>query len=146
MNLYKPTDEHIWTGRKASKNLYVYQKVEQIDLEMQNIPITTSNSFVILGYECDEGVKRNGGRPGSKEGPQTARRQLAKLPHHLNDSSAIFDAGNVVCLGDDMEKAQSVLAEKVAQILNNKGIPLLLGGGHDIAYGHYNGIKKFVEQ
>ncbi|WP_297695122.1 formimidoylglutamase [uncultured Eudoraea sp.] len=146
MILYKPTDEHIWTGREASKDLYVYQKVEQIDLEIQNIPITASNSFVFLGYECDEGVKRNGGRPGSKEGPQAARSQLAKLPHHLNESTAVYDAGNVVCLGDDMEKAQSVLAEKVTQILNNKGMPLLLGGGHDIAYGHFNGIKKYIER
>ncbi|MGB5358446.1 MAG: formimidoylglutamase [Eudoraea sp.] len=144
MNLYKPTDEHIWTGRKAGQNLYVYQKVEQIDLELQNIPVSGDKTFVLMGYECDEGVRRNKGRTGSKEGPQTARRQLAKLPHHLNESAAIFDAGNVVCVGDDMEKAQSVLAEKVTQILNYKGLPLLLGGGHDIAYGHYNGIKKFV--
>ena len=43
-----------------------------------------------------------------------------------------------------MEKAQSVLAEKVAQILDNKGMPLLLGGGHDMAYGHYNGIIKHI--
>lgn len=144
MNLYKPRDEHIWTGREASKDLYVYQKVKQIDLEIQNIPITANNSFVLLGYECDEGVRRNGGRPGAKEGPQAALSQLAKLPHHLDESTAIFDAGNVVCLGDDMEKAQSVLAEKVTQILNNKGMPLLLGGGHDIAYGHLNGIKNYA--
>jgi len=144
MNLYKPTDERIWTGRKAGQNLYVYQKVEQIDLELKNIPVSDKKTFVFLGYECDEGVRRNKGRTGSKEGPQAARRQLAKLPHHLNESTAIFDAGNVVCVGDDMEKAQSVLAEKVVQILNCKGLPLLLGGGHDIAYGHYNGIKKFV--
>jgi formiminoglutamase len=144
MNLYKPTDKNIWTGRKAEQNLYVYQKVEQIDLELQNIPVYGDKTFVILGYECDEGVKRNKGRTGTKEGPQATRRQLAKLPHHLNESTAIYDGGNVVCVGDDMEKAQSVLAEKAAQILHHKGIPLLLGGGHDIAYGHYNGIKKFV--
>ena len=146
MNLYKPTDENIWTGRESSKDLYVYQKVKQIDLEIQNIPVTANNSFILLGYECDEGVRRNGGRPGSGKGPQAARSQLAKLPHHLDESTAIFDAGNVVCLGDDMEKAQSVLAEKVTQVLNNKGMPLLLGGGHDIAYGHYNGIKKHIER
>ena len=66
MNLYKPTDEHIWTGRESSKDLYVYQKVKQIDLEIQNIPVTANNSFILLGYECDEGVRRNGGRPGSR--------------------------------------------------------------------------------
>lgn len=144
MILYKPTDENIWTGRKTDQDIYVYQKVEQIDLELQKIPGSEEKTFVLLGYECDEGVKRNMGREGAKEGPHAARRQLAKLPHHLNENTAIFDAGNVVCVGDDMEKAQSVLAEKVTQILNYKGLPLLLGGGHDIAYGHYNGIKKFV--
>lgn len=144
MILYKPTDENIWTGRKTDQDIYVYQKVEQIDLELQKIPGSEEKTFVLLGYECDEGVKRNMGREGAKEGPHAARRQLAKLPHHLNENTTIFDAGNVVCVGDDMEKAQSVLAEKVTQILNYKGLPLLLGGGHDIAYGHYNGIKKFV--
>ncbi len=144
MNLYKPTDENIWTGRKTDQDLYVYQKVTQIDLELQNVPVSEEKSFVFLGYECDEGVKRNKGRLGTKEGPRAARRQLAKLPHHLSESIAVFDAGNVICIGDDMENAQSILANKVAQILSNKGTPLLLGGGHDMAYGHFNGIREFV--
>jgi len=144
MNLYKPTDKNIWTGRESAQELYVYQKVKHIDLELQNIPISEDKTFVLLGYECDEGVKRNMGRTGSREGPQAARRQLARLPHHLAENTAILDAGNVVCVADDMEKAQSILTEKVTQILSQQGIPLLIGGGHDIAYGHYNGIKKFV--
>src|SRR5262245_15964635 len=35
---------------------------------------------VLIGFACDEGVRRNGGRVGAKDGPRAIRKALAKLP------------------------------------------------------------------
>ena len=43
-----------------------------------------------------------------------------------------------------MEIAQNLLSEKIALLLSKNTLPILLGGGHDIAYGHFNGIKKHL--
>ena len=37
-----------------------------------------------------------------------------------------------------------MLSESVTSLLEKKALPLLIGGGHDIAYGHYNGIKNYL--
>ena len=57
MNLYKPSEKNIWTGRKADQNLYVYQKVEQIDL-IYKIPRYTETKLSSSWVMLDEGVKK----------------------------------------------------------------------------------------
>ena len=48
------------------------------------------------------------------------------------------------CPDTNMEGAQELLTDTVAALLKKNTFPILLGGGHDIAYGHYNGIKKHL--
>jgi formiminoglutamase len=97
-----------------------------------------------LGYACDEGVKRNEGRIGAALGPDAIRKQIAKLPNHLTDDVLLLDTGSVDCNDGDLKKTQTVLSRTVTQLLKQNTFPILLGGGHDIAYGHYNGIKKYL--
>ena len=47
-------------------------------------------------------------------------------------------------VNDDMEIAQINLAEKITLLLSKNVLPIVLGGGHDIAYGHFNGIKTHL--
>src|SRR5690606_16177275 len=65
---------------------------------------------------------------------------LSGLPYH--SKGGIVDAGDVVCEGSDMEGAQEELSNRVAQILNYGGRPIVLGGGHEVTYGHYLGVRK----
>lgn len=139
---HKPISKN-WTGRQSNQKLYLHEKVTFFDLENEDIP-TNQKSIILLGYACDEGVQRNQGRVGAKNAPDMIRVQLGKMPNHLESKKRLIDAGNVSCTDEGMEEAQAILAEKVAQILENNAFPILLGGGHDIAYGHYNGIKQFV--
>ena len=44
-----------------------------------------------------------------------------------------------------MEASQNQLAEAVTTLLEKKQFPIVLGGGHDMAYGHYCGIKNYLE-
>jgi formiminoglutamase len=144
MHTYSKTDPLLWTGRKSGQQLYLHEKVVFIDLNSQEVPTAKGQSWAILGYACDEGVKRNEGRIGASLGPDAIRRQLAKLPNHLSASTLLMDMGNVDCKDGDLKKSQSVLTRTVTQLLKHNTFPILLGGGHDIAFGHYNGIKKYL--
>lgn len=98
----------------------------------------------LLGYACDEGVRRNMGRTGAKLGPDEIRNRLAKVANHPGAFSAMHDVGSIVCEDGDLEAAQQELSEAVTKLLQNNYFPLLLGGGHDIALAHYNGIRQFA--
>ncbi|WP_246206644.1 formimidoylglutamase [Virgibacillus ihumii] len=112
-------------------------KVEDIHKFRQN-----DNAFAIIGFASDEGVRRNKGRQGASEAPDAVRQALAKLPYHLD--SDIIDAGNVICEGSDLEKAQVELGEQVERILQSSATPVIIGGGHETLYGHYLGVRKFL--
>lgn len=144
MNRYKKTEDTIWVGRKSDQNLYLHEKVTCIDLENETFKVGSLKKIGVLGYACDEGVKRNHGRTGAVKGPDDIRKMLAKLPNHLYDNTALLDVGTIECLDGDMENAQNQLAETVTQLLQKNVFPIVLGGGHDMAYGHYNGIKKHL--
>lgn len=130
-----------WSGRISDQQCYLHEKVtcEPIDQLKKN-----KNQFALLGYACDEGVLRNSGRIGAKKGPKAIREALGKMPNHLANTQKLFDIGDVLCPDSSMEEAQELLCDKVYQLLDLNAFPIVLGGGHDIAYGHYNGIKKFL--
>ncbi len=128
-----------WIGRKSDQQLCLHEKVK-LDAE----ETMAANTIALLGYACDEGVKRNQGRVGAIAGPDAIRTQLGKMPNHLNAEVSFVDCGNVECEHGDMEAAQSILEQKVSQFLANNTFPIIIGGGHDIAYGHYNGILNYA--
>jgi len=97
----------------------------------------TQADFTLLGFASDEGVRRNQGRLGAKNGPDHIRKQLASMPVHR--SFTLNDAGNISCNDDDLETAQKELAHKIHQALTAKSLPIVLGGGHEIAFGSFQG-------
>lgn len=94
----------------------------------------------ILGFACDVGVKRNKGRLGAKQGPTAIRRALANLaaPRTL---IPFTDLGDIEVEGDDLELGQDTLAQHVSQALLQHNRLIVLGGGHETAYGSYLGIR-----
>jgi formiminoglutamase len=144
MRGYQKPNPKLWTGRHSAQKLYLHEKVTLFDLDTDSMDRLPKNSLTLLGYACDEGVKRNQGRIGAAKGPDAIRSALAKMPNHLTENTHLYDLGNVGCDDGDMEAAQIRLAEAVQQLLQHKCLPILLGGGHDIAYGHYKGIRQFL--
>ena len=144
MKGYQKPNPKLWTGRHSAQKLYLHEKVNLFDLNTDKIDRLPKNSLTILGYACDEGVKRNQGRVGAAAGPDAIRSAFAKLPNHLSENTLLFDMGSIGCDDGDMEAAQTRLADAVQQLLQQKCLPILLGGGHDIAYGHYKGIRQFL--
>lgn len=96
----------------------------------------------LLGFACDEGVRRNHGRPGAAEGPAALRRMLSNLP--TLDDTPLYDAGTVACADGDLEAAQSRYAETLANLLDAGHFAVGLGGGHEIAFATYQGLARHL--
>ncbi|MBW1296130.1 formimidoylglutamase [Aquimarina litoralis] len=145
MNSYKKTTADIWTGRKSNQELYLHEKISCIDIEKEELPKHQSIGFSFLGYACEEGVKRNLGRIGTASAPDIIRKMIAPLSNHLKNNAKLIDAGTIFCNENDLENIQSITSDKISQLIDNKYFNILLGGGHDLAYAHYNGIKRHYQ-
>ncbi len=142
MKHYAKPKPELWQGRVSKAQLYLHEKVVCTELGATALS-KPGKKIGLLGYSCDEGVERNYGRIGALDGPDTIRKQLARLPNHLANNVHLYDLGNIQCMDGAMETAQNQLSEKVAQLLEQQLFPIVLGGGHDMAYGHYHGLKRF---
>jgi formiminoglutamase len=99
---------------------------------------------VVIGFPCDVGVRRNHGRPGAALAPDAIREKLYRLTSWDGPSGVdlaaldLLDLGNVI-VSEDLEAAQQQLGAIVATVLHSGAVPLILGGGHETAFGHYLG-------
>lgn len=140
--MYKLVDKQIWQGRiDDDPQSLRYHQVVQIQ-EKDTLTKQSTKAFSIIGFQSDEGVRRNQGRPGAFEGPNAIRKQLATLPVTIGEQIPFVDLGNIRCLDHRLESAQFLLGEAVAKAFTNNFYPILLGGGHETFYGHYLGIRK----
>lgn len=132
-------DMQVWTGRtdasEGQSALRWHQWVKPY------APDQTAG-VALIGLASDEGVKRNQGRTGARQGPPALRKALSNLAWH--GSSAVYDAGDVSCEGADLESAQLRYAQKMTEMLGQGHLPLGLGGGHEIALASFTGLADFL--
>jgi formiminoglutamase len=131
------TDMSIWSGRidadEGPRALRWHQCVQPIES-------AADAGVALLGFASDEGVRRNQGRVGAAEGPLALRKALANLAWH--GSRPVYDAGDVRCEGENLEGAQQTLGEAVAALIRAGHLPLVLGGGHETAWGTFQGLAR----
>lgn len=120
-----------------------HQMIKHIDLEKES---PAPKSFAFIGSKSDEGVRRNLGRIGAKEGPDSIRYALSNLPVHFDSTLSLLDCGDVSDENGDLEKMQHELGSYITKILQQGATPIILGGGHDISYSNYLGIKNFTNK
>ncbi len=102
---------------------------------------------VLVGFPSDEGVRRNGGREGAADGPSALRQALYRMTPDARDPAFAALLGRVADLGDvdvsgDLERDQEALGDVLAPYLDRGVVPIVLGGGHEVAYGHFLGYVK----
>lgn len=127
----------IWQGRTdgdTEEHLRIHQVMNK----------NTPAQFALIGFASDEGVRRNKGRLGAKAGPDAIRQQLAGLPIH--HPLSIRDAGTVRCDDGDLEAAQRRLSDELVDILSSNQTPIVLGGGHEVAFASFQGLFDFIAQ
>jgi formiminoglutamase len=128
------TDEILGDATFGSAQLarhIVFFDGKEIDFSEYNI--------AILGVPEDRGSEEN---PGSAHAPDEVRRQLYKL--YLPNVEAEFkviDLGNIR-QGESLKDTYFGLATVMLQLVTNKVIPVIIGGGHDLTYGQYLGYQE----
>jgi formiminoglutamase len=134
---YQPANPSLWQGRKDTLNTErFYQKITFVNHEQDLI--SQDKKTIFLGFASDAGIRRNMGRPGARLGPDQIKIQLAKLPCPMDDS--FVDLGSILCEGDHLEAAQNQFAELI-QFCHEQGHKTIaFGGGHEIAWAHYQGL------
>ena len=140
---YIPTPPDFWSGRKVPENLsvqYWYQAIQNSDIKHLT-PAKLPLHFALLGYGCEEGVRRNLGRIGTKAAPKAIRQQLINMPYHLGNVP-ISDFGDMILDTQDLEGFQEQVTVGLSSLFSNKYFPIVLGGGHDLAKVHFDAIRK----
>ncbi len=124
--------------------------------------ITNSEAkFVLLGLPEDIGVRANLGRPGTSSAYESALQSLANIQHNkfckgnhlivlgeLNVSKEMGIAQNLDNSNKEDRKELFKLVEKIDievshiihQICSTGKIPIIIGGGHNNAYGNIKGL------
>lgn len=148
---YKITDRTVWQGRTDSESNYDafrwHQWVKIIDLRSNDlIAYTGKLGFAFIGFCCDEGVRLNRGRTGAAKGPQSIRKELSNLPCNFSQEVKLFDVGDIFCEGCTLEESQELLSKAIESVLNLNLFPIVLGGGHEVAFGNYMGILNYLSK
>ncbi|WP_441001113.1 formimidoylglutamase [Fodinibius sp. SL11] len=103
---------------------------------------------VIIGFPSDKGVAINGGRTGAADAPEAIREQLYKMtPDPENYNPFVDLIGAIKDVGDlniryEVEEDQKNLGQVLAGYLEQGIIPIILGGGHETAFGHFSGYAE----
>ena len=134
----------IWQGRFDGDDPLSHRIFQRVFLE-NNYSNISPNDFVLHGFAVDEGVKRNKGRVGAKDAPDIIRKNTTNFPV-VNPEFVLKDFGNITCEDGNLEKSQNELAEKVTEVLKRGGKSFVLGGGHEVTFAHYSGIRKAFPQ
>ncbi|MGP3769803.1 formimidoylglutamase [Streptomyces sp. SDT5-1] len=127
----------LWSGRDdgpGAEHLRWHHAVER------DPGLIEPGDIAFVGFASDAGVRRNKGRPGAAQGPDALRRALASmaLPRPLR----AYDAGDVTVEGDALEDGQRRLGDAVAHLVDGGLRVVVLGGGHEVAYGTYSGLAR----
>ncbi|UGS22542.1 formimidoylglutamase [Flavobacterium channae] len=139
------------------------EKIVTIPKDADAIDFISSSEaqFVLLGIPEDIGVKANLGRVGAASAYESALKSIANIQHNK-----FCKGSNLIVLGKldvsaQLEKAQSLDANNkehrkelyelveqldvevshvIHQICNAGKIPIIIGGGHNNAYGNIKGL------
>jgi formiminoglutamase len=140
-----PFDGKVWVGRSDEGEPGDTRRVFNQVVSFESASRVCAGTPVIVGFGSDEGVRRNQGRIGAAHAPKELRRALASLPAK-GSLASLADAGDVVCDDGDLEGAQAELAGVVSEVLASGGRPLVFGGGHEVAWGTYGGLRLHAQR
>ena len=125
----------LWNGKIDSfeeDDLKLWQVIKDISEAQEK------GGVCFVGYDTEDGILRDEGVVGASEGANAIRKGLSELPNIKN--LKIYDYGNLE--KKILEEAQEEYSEKIVDIYSKGLFPIGLGGGHDIVYGAYKGIRK----
>ena len=134
-------DRSLWTGRVDVADGGAGRRWHQV---VRPYDAASRSGLALIGFASDAGVARNHGRIGAAEGPAALRRALANLPWTASRDVPLLDAGDVACSDDALEQAQETLGRRIAELIARGHWPLVMGGGHEVAWGSFLGLVSAI--
>ncbi len=135
--MYKPPDMALWAGRHDPEDgpeaLRYHHVLNPCDLNIKTGPPADAGIFSV---DTDLGIMRNKGRIGAAEGPGIIRKYLGNLAWH-HGTCTLVDAGQTMPADENLELLQAEQSIYVGQLLQRCRQVVVLGGGHEIAWGNY---------
>ena len=134
---YSPAPE--WSGRSdgpGPEHARWHSVVRPLDVAKPQ----AEPGVALLGFASDEGVERNHGRPGAAAGPAALRTALGSLA--LHHTHPLYDAGTITTQGTDLEGSHARLSDAVETLSRAGHLPIILGGGHETAFGSHRGAFR----
>jgi formiminoglutamase len=133
---------YIWQGREDTEDGELGLRVHQV-INKANQHASTKHICSLIGFECDKGVAANKGRVGASLGPNAIRDALANMAWHGKANSMLQDKGNISAPGT-LEDAQQHFAKQIEACLASSQLVIGIGGGHEIAWGSYQGLAQHL--
>lgn len=140
INFWQKTANEIWTGRDDSHESQAAKRMFQVVPIVEEPQFNFSERNALIGFACDEGVKRNRGRVGAAEAPDQLRRVFANFAAHQGHEKLI-DCGTIH-YRESLEATQNALTDLVVLLQRSHNKTVVLGGGHETAYAHGLGLYK----
>lgn len=136
-----------------SPEIQVYEEQrDPRDLRLKNLirPYQGQKADLgLLGAPFDGGVVLGGGRAGAREGPAAIRKALQRYGTAYNLERDVDLSDLMLVDFGDLEVAEGTVAEVhgrlqavVEGILETGAIPMVIGGGHDLAYPDVSALAK----
>ena len=135
----------MYSGRATDEpHAYAYQVVEVVGPAAVPPPLAPQQrGLAIIGYAVDEGVRLNQGRTGAADGPAALRERLGREPWHAPPELRVVDLGDIHHEdGRALFDTLLALALRVEAARRAGYRTVVLGGGHDLAAGHYLGLHR----
>lgn len=138
-----------WNGRIDGTEedvLRLHQVVEILSLENLLKKDPKEKKVCFISFNSEEGVRRNGGRLGAKDGWKHLKKMMSSFPVYDNNIKFYDLETPITVIDNDLESAQNELAKTVEKLKSLNFLVVVLGGGHEVAYGTYTGIYNYAHQ
>ncbi|MGL4308553.1 MAG: formimidoylglutamase [Cetobacterium sp.] len=136
-----------WSGRIDGEELDVlriHQVVNVMELDELLKVDFEEKKVCFVSLNSDEGVRRNSGRLGAKDGWVHVKKFLSGFPIFREDLKFYDLKEPIEVINQDLESAHTKLSKIISALKERNFLVIALGGGHDIAFANYSGILDFA--
>lgn len=136
-----------WNGRVDGEELDVlriHQVVKAMSIEELLEVDLKEKKVCFVSFNSDEGVRRNSGRLGAKDGWIHVKKALSGFPIFRDDLKFYDLKEPIEVIGYDLESAHAKMSKVVSDLKKREFLVVVLGGGHDIAFANYCGILDYA--
>lgn len=137
---FEPVESKVYDLSDTNRTKDCFGNSVTVYTERGKFPDLSDMRTVIFGISDDRGSLSNKGCAG---GADQIRKKLYALKNHWSPV-AVADLGNLRP-GLTLEDTYAAIATVTSELMQENIIPFIIGGGHDLTYGHYSGYKKLEQ-